>query len=262
MKILQPLVFDENGSYNTIRKHPTFFVKSINTPLFYLKLILTIYKSSIIAKKGSYTHEQWQKTSLTVFRQLEDIGIEFDISGINGFKGLESPCVFIGNHMSTLETAVLPIIIDPLKKVTFIVKESLVNYPVFKHVLRATEPITVTRTNPREDFKKVLQEGAKRIQSGISIVVFPQTTRSVIFDPEQFNSIGIKLAKNVGVPIIPLALKTDAWQNGKIIKDFGRIDTRKKVYFAFGNPIFIKDRGQEEHKAVIDFIQGKLNLWE
>lgn len=262
MNNLQPLLFDQHGTYITVRKPPSFFIKAIKSPYFYVNLIFTIYKSSLIAKDGRYNRKEWHKTSLTVFRYLEKVGIEFEISGVGGFSQLEGPCIFVGNHMSTLETAVLPIIIDPLKPVTFIVKESLVNYPVFKHVMRATDPITVTRTNPRDDFKKVMQEGSERVKSGISIVVFPQTTRSVIFNPDQFNSIGVKLAKNLGVPIIPFALKTDAWQNSKIIKDFGKIDTNKRVYFAFGKPLYIKERGNEEHKAIIDFIQDKLKLWQ
>lgn len=37
------------------------------------------------------------------------------------------PVVFVSNHMSTLETFVFPCIIAPVMKVTFVVKDSLVN---------------------------------------------------------------------------------------------------------------------------------------
>jgi 1-acyl-sn-glycerol-3-phosphate acyltransferase len=63
------------------------------------------------------------------------------------------------------------------------------------------------------------------------------------------------------VPVVPLALKTDAWGTGKIIKDFGPVDKNKKVFFAFGEPMKIKDRGSEEHQKVIDFIQNNLAQW-
>jgi 1-acyl-sn-glycerol-3-phosphate acyltransferase len=39
--------------------------------------------------------------------------------------------------MSTLETFVLPYLIAPHRPMTFVVKKSLVEYPVFKHVMRA-----------------------------------------------------------------------------------------------------------------------------
>jgi 1-acyl-sn-glycerol-3-phosphate acyltransferase len=82
------------------------------------------------------------------------------------------------------------------------------------------------------------------------------------FRPAEFNTLGIKLALKAGVPVVPIALKTDAWGVGKIMKDFGRIDRTKKVRFAFGKPMEIKGRGADEHQAIISFIQESLARWE
>jgi 1-acyl-sn-glycerol-3-phosphate acyltransferase len=163
--------------------------------------------------------------------------------------------------MSTLETFVLPVIIAPIKDATFVVKQSLVEYPVFKYVMRSRNPITVGRSNPRDDLRAVLEGGVERLKAGMSIIIFPQTTRTPVFAKEQFNTIGIKLAKRAGVPAVPIALRTDAWGNGRHLKDFGRIDPAKTVHFAFGKPLVIKDRGDEEHEQIIDFITGKLDEW-
>jgi 1-acyl-sn-glycerol-3-phosphate acyltransferase len=76
------------------------------------------------------------------------------------------------------------------------------------------------------------------------------------------SSIGVKLAKRAGVPIIPLALKTDAWKNGKFIKDFGVIDAAEPVRFAFGAPLSVVGKGAEEQQMVAEFISGKLAGWE
>jgi 1-acyl-sn-glycerol-3-phosphate acyltransferase len=119
----------------------------------------------------------------------------------------------------------------------------------------------VTRTHPRQDFKTVLDEGAVRLGRGISIIVFPQTTRTEHFEPSQFNSIGVKLAKRAGVPIVPLALKTDAWGNGRRLKDFGRVDPTKGVHFSFGAPLWVTGRGAEAHQAVIRFIGDRMERW-
>lgn len=195
-------------------------------------------------------------------RALEGTGVRFEITGIDDFKGLEGPCVFIANHMSTLETFVLPVIIAPFKMATFVVKESLVEYPVFRHVMRSRNPITVSRTNPREDLKTVFDGGIERLRKGISIIIFPQTTRSTLFDPAEFNTIGVKLAKKAEVPVVPVALKTDAWGNGRRLKDFGRIDPSMPVHIAFGKPLWIKDRGNEEHREIIGFITERLKGWQ
>ena len=63
------------------------------------------------------------------------------------------------------------------------------------------------------------------------------------------------------MPVIPVAVKTDAWGAGRIIKDFGPVDKNKKVYFAFGEPMRISGRGAEEHERIIRFIKERLEEW-
>lgn len=226
---------------------------------FYSKLLRIIFKASKKAKNGNYEYIEWVEDSLAVLKILESVGVEFEINGIDNIKSLEGePAVFVANHMSTLETFTLGGILYPHQRVTFIVKESLVKLPVFKHIMVSRNPVTVTRRNPREDLKKVLEEGPERLKKGLSIIVFPQTTRVYHFDEKEFNSIGVKLAKKADVPVIPVALKTDCWRQGRIIKDFGKIDISKKAYFIFGKPIKIEGNGQREHKEVIEFISENL----
>jgi 1-acyl-sn-glycerol-3-phosphate acyltransferase len=228
---------------------------------FYSYILSIVFRASAKARRGVYDDAAWCGSSLDTIRALEHVGVRLDISGLDHVAALEGPCLFIGNHMSTLETFVLPVLLVPFKRTTFVVKQSLVEYPVFGQVMRSRDPITVRRTNPREDLKSVLEGGAERLAEGISIVIFPQTTRTPAFDPKEFNTIGVKLAKRASVPVIPFALKTDAWGNGRLHKDFGRIDPSKAVHFAFGAPLRIADRGSEEHEAIIRFISAHLTEW-
>lgn len=245
----------QSGRYHTegAKKSlfPTFF--------FYKRLISIILNASEKAKKNEYDYNEWVLDNMRVIKNLERVGINFQIEGIDNISSLEGkPSVIIANHMSTLETFTLGGILFPIQKITFVVKQKLVEMPVFKHIMLSRNPIAVTRVNPREDLKKVLEEGTKRLEEGFSVVIFPQTTRCYNFDAKEFNSIGVKLAKRANVPIIPLALKTDAWANGKLIKDFGKIDISKKVYFIFGSPLYVEGLGQNEHKEVVRFISDNL----
>jgi len=252
----------DNGSYRTGPVRISLMARALTSLRFYASLVSIVVRGSAKAKRGLYGRAEWCNDSLATLRALEAVGVKIEVMGIGPFTSVEGPCVFIANHMSTLETFILPNLIASFKDATFVVKQSLVDYPVFKHIMRARDPITVGRTNPREDLRAVLEGGAERLKAGMSIVIFPQTTRTPAFDPEQFNTIGIKLAKKAGVPVVPIALKTDAWGNGALLKDYGRIDPSKKVYFAFGKPLLIKDRGNEEHQEIIEFIAGKLKEWE
>jgi 1-acyl-sn-glycerol-3-phosphate acyltransferase len=223
---------------------------------------MVVVRGSSLAKRQRYGTREWCQSSLATLRALESVGVRFEINGIDSFRKHDGPCVFIGNHMSTLETFVLPVLISQFKESTFVVKQSLVDYPVFKYIMRSRDPITVGRSNPREDLKAVLEGGTERLKAGTSIVIFPQTTRTSLFDPEQFNTIGVKLAKKAGVPVVPIALKTDAWGTGSFIKDYGKIHPGKPVHITFGDPVEIKDRGNEEHAAIIEFISSRLREWE
>ena len=164
--------------------------------------------------------------------------------------------------MSTLETFILPCMIQPWKPVTFVVKRSLLTYPFFGPLMRSRDPVVVDRVNPREDLESVLRGGEERLKKGLSIVVFPQSTRMEQFDPEKFNTIGVKLARRAKVPIIPIALRTNFWTNGSIIKDVGWIYPERTVHVRFGEPIRIVGIGKEEHNHIVEFIQSSLAEWE
>lgn len=237
-------------------------IPGVPSLVFYWHMVRIVYRSSREAQKGLLDSSEWCQSSRDIRAALERIGVQFDISGIERVENMDTPCVFIANHMSTLETFVLPSLLVPIMRITFVVKKSLVEYPVFKHVMRSRDPIVVGRANPREDLKAVLEGGAERLNDGISIIIFPQTTRMLDFDPKAFNSMGVRLAKRAGVPIIPVALKTDAWGQGRILKDFGKIDPSKKVHFAFGEPLRIEGRGEEEHRKIVEFIQARLEEWQ
>ena len=249
-------------TYRTPSRQPSLAARMAPSFIFYYHAFMIVFRGSSLAKRGRYGTAEWCQSSLATLRALEQVGVNVEITGIDSIRGLDGPCVFLANHMSTLETFVLPVIISSFKDSTFVVKQSLVDYPVFKHIMRSRDPITVGRSNPRDDFKAVMDGGVERLRAGRSIIIFPQTTRTPVFDHESFNTIGMKLARKANVPVVPIALKTDAWGNGKFLKDYGKISPEKRVYFAFGKPMTVSDRGTEEHAAIIEFISRKLKEWE
>jgi len=251
-----------NNSYHTPANASSFFGRLFPSISFYTNFLATVYAASRKAKRGAYTDEAWRKSSYNVLKALERTGLQISIDGINHLQELNSPCVIVGNHVSMMDTVLTPGMVAQEIPLTFIIKKACWTTRFFKHVMRSRNPIALGRTNAREDLKKVFTEGQKRLEQGISVLVFPQTTRGTNFIPKQFNSIGVKLAAKAGVPVVPLALKTDAWTNGKLIKDLGRIHPQVSTHFCFGPPITVAGKGKEEHQLVIDFISGKLKEWQ
>lgn len=250
-------------SYQSPQKR-RFLVKKFHkwaTLIYYIQLFYTILTESLTARKSSYEGKTWGKGSLRVLKVAETAGGKFHVSGLKALEDLKGPVVYVANHMSLLDTLVLPCILLAFGKVTFVVKEGLLRYPVLGTIIRAIHPISVTRKNPRNDLKTVMVKGQALISAGCSIIIFPQATRSATFNQTTFNSMGVKLAQRAGVPVVPLALKTDFQGNGRIIKDMGAVDPGKELYIKFGNPMFVEGKGQDIHKKVVKFIVENLKSW-
>jgi 1-acyl-sn-glycerol-3-phosphate acyltransferase len=229
---------------------------------FYFNIFGVVWRARQMAVQGDFDDENWVDISFQMLQVHERCGAMCHFTGLDNISAHDGPVVFVGNHMSTAETFLMPSIIVPRKKTTFVVKKGLMDYPVFGPVMRSRNPIAVGRKDPREDFKAVMKEGGKRLEDGISVVIFPQSTRMPRFNPEKFNTIGIKLAKKANVPIVPFALKTDFWGNGAILKDAGPISRKKHIYIEFSQPMSITGTGKEEHAKIIEFIQKRLKQWD
>ena len=229
--------------------------------IYYLRLMSTLTHAGIVGRRGDLDDEKWAWFSHRIVQIVESVGGKVNISGLEALVHRNGPVVYIANHMSLLETLVLPGIALAFNRVNFVIKEELRHYPVVKHFMIALNLIAVSRQNPRDDLKVVMDEGSKFISSGGSIFIFPQATRSVEFDVAGFNTLGIKLAARNGVPAVPVAVKTDFQQNGKWIKELGPINPHKTIYFKFGQPLVVEGKGRQAHQDVIAFIAQNLLAW-
>jgi 1-acyl-sn-glycerol-3-phosphate acyltransferase len=220
-----------------------------------------VFGSWRLVRHGRYNADAWATSTFGLLRHIEACGGRFHITGLDHLRQ-PGPFVIISNHMSSLETAVMPVIIAPIRPITFVAKSSLLKYPFFGPVIAATDPILVDRVNPRQDFERVMSQGADMLTAGVSVVVFPQSTRTADFDPHTFNSLGIKLAKKARVRVIPTALKTDFWGTGKYLKDFGPIHRDRPIHMAFGAPFHVGTDAKQAHQQAVEFIQTHLGFWE
>jgi 1-acyl-sn-glycerol-3-phosphate acyltransferase len=228
---------------------------------YYLKVGRVVLHGGRLAARGRYTSEVWAQSSADMLGAVEACGGNVQIEGLTEVLRTPGPVVYVSNHMSMLETFLLPAILLTRGDVSFVVKEDLLRYPAFGRLLGACEPVSVTRRNPREDFKQVMTQGAALLQKGRSVTIFPQSTRMVRFDPGQFNTLGCKLAARAGVPLVPVALKTDWLGVGKLVRDFGPLDRTQPIHIRFGAPMAVEGTGRETHAAVVRFIAGSLREW-
>lgn len=255
-----PKIFADKDEYKTNRKKKKFLWVNPSFD-FYPHMLWILMYSNLKARRGVYDDYNWTASSLDVISRMEEVGCKFHFEGMSNLHKFEGPAVFISNHMSTLETTILPSIIQPIKPVVYVIKKELTTYPLFGKIAMARTPIVVGRSNPRDDLKIVLEEGSRNLQEGKSVIIFPQRTRDKKFIEKSFNTLGVKLAGRNNAYVVPVAIVTDAWGQSKVIKDIGKIDPSKEIHVAMGEPMKVKGNGAEEHKRVIDFIKGKLREW-
>ncbi|NOX99516.1 MAG: 1-acyl-sn-glycerol-3-phosphate acyltransferase [Verrucomicrobia bacterium] len=249
-------------NYQTPESAAGWLGKLFPSLVYYPKATWVVTRAARLSKAGKYDRNAWAQSSRGIVMALESVGVKFSIKNSKVLADLKSPCVFVGNHMSTLETFALPCMIQPHRDVTFVVKQSLIDYPIFKHVMKSCDPVVVNYKSAREDLKTMLTGGVERLQNGVSMVVFPQGKRTTDFNVAKFNSIAIKLAKRASVPVVPVALRTDAWgSNGSLVKDFGKIRPHCPVHFEFGEPMEVEGHGRDCQEEIVKFIGERYRKW-
>ncbi|MGQ9799480.1 MAG: lysophospholipid acyltransferase family protein [Ignavibacterium sp.] len=125
---------------------------------------------------------------------------------IDGLENIDSKAIYVfaSNHSSHLDiTALQQGIPNPL---AMIFKKELAKIPLFGWQLRLSPHIMVDRKSLESATKSI--EEAKEImkRKKISVLVFPEGTRSKTGEVQQFKRGAFHLAAKVGYPIVPVTI--------------------------------------------------------
>ncbi len=114
------------------------------------------------------------------------------------------PYVFMGNHASMVD--IWAVFIAVPVSLRFIAKKQLGQIPLFGWAMRAGRFIFIDRQNPAAA-RRSIQEAARRIKGGQSVVIFPEGTRTRDGSLGAFKKGGFHLAIDAGVDIVPFAVE-------------------------------------------------------
>lgn len=132
-------------------------------------------------------------------------------------KGLElldprQTYVFVANHRSYLDTAALFIFTG--RRIGVLAKKELLKVPVLGVGMGFVNVMAIDRTN-RESAIRTTEAAAKRIQSGVSFGVFVEGTRAKPGELLPFKKGAFYMARQAGVPVVPVAIKNSDVLMGK-----------------------------------------------
>ncbi len=222
----------------------------------------SMFWGGYLAHKNVFTDERWSECGFHLFWETERLGTEVILEGFDQLKDV-GPVVIVSNHMSLYETFAFPPLLLSYGKVAIVLKDSLLRVPFLGKTFSTRLHIPVGRSDPRADLKLVLEQGEKFIREDkASVILYPQGTRQPFFDVHHFNTLGLKLAMNAGVPIVPVAGQTKFLGIGKYTKDFGPVDVTAPVRFACGPVMKVdKSNSKQVQADCIEFIASKLEEW-
>jgi 1-acyl-sn-glycerol-3-phosphate acyltransferase len=132
-------------------------------------------------------------------------------------RGLElldpkQPYVFVSNHRSYLDTATLFIYTG--RRIGLLAKKELLKVPVLGVGMGFVNVMAIDRSN-RESAIRTTEAAARRIQSGISFGVFVEGTRAKPGELLPFKKGAFYMARQAGVPVVPVAIKNSDVLMGK-----------------------------------------------
>jgi 1-acyl-sn-glycerol-3-phosphate acyltransferase len=154
--------------------------------------------SSLFEKRGYFAHwcaRTWSRLILLT------TGVRVQIAGLERLEPGRT-YVFVANHQSIYD---IPILFWSLPyQLRIIAKQSLGNFPFLGWHLRRTGHMLVDRRRP--DRTRIFSWASRLTSNGLSLIVFPEGTRSRDGRVGTFKGGSFLLALEAGLPIVPLSV--------------------------------------------------------
>ena len=171
---------------------------------------------------------------------------------VEGEKNIPTePCVIVSNHQGQWEAFSLQYLFHPL---CTLLKRELLYIPFWGWAMSLLNPIAINRSKPKEAILQTLDEGSKRLEEGLFVLLFPEGTRVGAGKVGNYARSSFELAKRNNVKVLPICHNSgNCWPAHKFIKLPGTI----KLFI--GEPIEVVDskKSAEEVRA---WTEKNLNL--
>jgi len=168
---------------------------SIATCVFAVPVII----ASLFQKNGNIPHlaaRLWAKSILFVSR------VKVTLQGLHHIDP-HATYIYMANHQSMFD--ILAVLACLPVQFRWLAKAELFDIPVLGYGMVKAGYISIDRTDRRSAHRS-LHEAAEKIASGVSVVIFPEGTRSPDGKIKQFKGGGFHLAIHSKKPIVPVVI--------------------------------------------------------
>lgn len=188
---------------------------------------------------------KWSVFNLWTLKHI--CGLRHEVEGLENIP--EGPAIIMCKHQSAWETLALQI---HFPAQVWILKKQLLYIPIYGWGLAAMQPIAIDRTAGMRALRQIVREGEKRLKAGLSIVIFPEGTRTAPGQRQKYQAGGGLLAEKSGYPVVPVAHNAGCfWPKQSLDKHPGTIK------MVIGPPILPQGKSaQQITREVEDWIES------
>ena len=176
----------------------TFIILWVVLSTFVLGILAIII--SLFSRTGNIVHRIariWGRGILFVSR------IRVTVEGLARIDPLRS-YIYMSNHQSNFD---IPVLLAHLPvQFRWLAKAELFKIPIFGRAMRGAGYVRIDRFN-RQSAIDSINEAAAKMKDGVSVMIFPEGTRSRDGNIRPFKKGGFVMAVDSGVPIVPIILR-------------------------------------------------------
>jgi len=160
----------------------------------------------------------WCRGVLWLLRLL--CGLDHRVSGLENLP--QQNGVILMKHASSWET-IAQLLLFPRQ--TWVLKRELLWAPILGWAIYFLHPIAIDRKGGRAAVAQVVEQGKRRLDAGLWVVIFPEGTRVPAGQTGRFGLSGTLLAQAAELPVVPVAHNAGYfWPRRGWLKQPGTID--------------------------------------
>lgn len=214
---------------------------------FTLFVIITGVPITFFDPTGRFLHaygQLWGRVALIL------AGTRVEVHGAEKIPR-DVPLIFMGNHRSNFD---IPALYAGLPHhFSWIAKQELFRIPLFGYAMKRAGYLPLDRSDGRSALK-TMEAAAEKIRGGVSVIIFPEGTRSMDGNLLPFKRGGFLLAARAGVPVIPFTINGSARVNPP-----KRLEINPgKITIRFGDPIPTEGATGKRRDELIDRVKAAI----
>ncbi|MBI1364007.1 MAG: 1-acyl-sn-glycerol-3-phosphate acyltransferase [Proteobacteria bacterium] len=113
--------------------------------------------------------------------------------------------ILASKHQSAIDTILLHLMVDDP---AIVLKKELLRIPLYGRYAKRLGMLPVDRSGGVAALKDMLDGARNRLEAGRAVVIYPEGTRREPASPPDYKSGVVMMYRQLGVPVVPVALNT------------------------------------------------------